>query len=1003
MDGSPGDRRTDDGRETLADQGFERIGDRHLADGRVDAEHCWRRGFTFAEVGHGLPVARRDPRTGAFVTDDLLAVLADGESVALLGPPGVGKTTTARMVAARWHCRPDTGTVYYHDGTERIEDPEAASDALAAEADGPVLVVVEDVPRPNARPVLDVVADLDDVRFLVEAREWEWDAVDPRAGRSDAVAVPRRDRREARAAFDRHLTERYHPPLLDEDAVERVRRRFEAATGTRVPAGTDELAAAVQSQHGVSPGLLLSHRLAGGGPGEDHYDALHADVADAFRAVAAAGERSWPHEEAAPWPRTVRESPGTLRDVALLANVLNAAGLAVRREWLHALAAGPDGPSHRRVDGVIDALAGRLFFGEDEGVLGTHHELWSTLYLDRYLADAAARDRVERVVNSLFGLLDAPDRRESVRSWLDDANSAARADGMPETAPTARADEVATAVFELGKRRPGFAPLYGTPGGSTLDLPEACSAETVVDCAFRRGSMHLLAGNHDVAESAFDRARRLGGRLDADPGYVMAGYYTRMAELAFHRGRSAVVEEATRRLHELLEARSDRVGVAESLDALGTAARERGEDERARAYHRRSLGISRDLGDRRGQARSLDHLGIVARRQGDLGTAAEHHRESLRLSRDLGNQRGEAESLDHLGRVAREQGDYGAAVEYHRAGLAVERGSGDRGAEGRRLVRLGRVERLHGDDEAAAEHYRAALRIKRDLGDHAGEVTCLDELGLLARRRSDHEAALEYYRRSRDLERELEDRRGEANSLGNMGIVAGDRGDHEAAAVYFAQAAEIFRGLDATRALLDAYENLALAYENQGKPEDALRTCTKALSVLEEADDPQFADARRSFVELGLRVDDSMEATSTLYEFALQAVMRDEGSEARELLATVWRRREEFESVEETSPVVLGAGVGFTAHTVFYDHEDAAADRRAVLDAVEPHRDQLSDPAAALYDYLVGRDPGVTREDLVDSLAVDSTVDVRDLDLPALEALAYGKVLELLADRGKSA
>src|SRR5207247_936831 len=92
----------------------------------------------------------------------------------------------------------------------------------------------------------------------------------------------------------------------------------------------------------------------------------------------------------------------------------------------------------------------------------------------------------------------------------------------------------------------------------------------------------------------------------------------------------------------------DRLGIAASLDTLGTVACSQGEYGAARALLEKSLAIRRELGDRVGIATSLYNLGLVAYQQGDYSAARSLYKESLAIRREFGDRAGIVPSLEAL-------------------------------------------------------------------------------------------------------------------------------------------------------------------------------------------------------------------------------------------------------------------------------------------------------------------------------------------------------------------
>ena len=122
---------------------------------------------------------------------------------------------------------------------------------------------------------------------------------------------------------------------------------------------------------------------------------------------------------------------------------------------------------------------------------------------------------------------------------------------------------------------------------------------------------------------------------------------------------------------------SDKRNMASSLDSQGVEALFRGDYAAARAFHRKSLTLFREMDDKSGIEMALNSLGCVALVEGNYKEARSLHEESLALARELGNKSVIARSLDNLGLVAFAQGEFAEAQTLHTESLALAQELGD--------------------------------------------------------------------------------------------------------------------------------------------------------------------------------------------------------------------------------------------------------------------------------------------------------------------------------------
>ena len=468
---------------------------------------------------------------------------------------------------------------------------------------------------------------------------------------------------------------------------------------------------------------------------------------------------------------------------------------------------------------------------------------------------------------------------------------------------------------------------------------------------------------------------------------------------------------------------------AADLREEGVEAYMSGEYERALELLEESLELTREQGDRESEAETLWELASIARTRGEFGTAETLYAEILTLVCDLEDVEGEANCLANLGGVLMEQGDYDRAAVCLERGLKLHEELGDREGQANVLGSLGLVAQHRDEPKVGAEHHRESLEIYEELGNREEMAAQLGNLGLAAQGRGEYEEAERFHFRSLELEREVGNRHGEAQSLGALGQVAREQGKYERAQNYFEAAAEIFLRIHADRDLIETCVHLVRVSAELNDPEPAAEWCSRGLEAIErsESDFEREREVLESVLER-IRVTGGFgggmlstngqptEATAELYGQALINVLNGRGDEAMKALYAVWSRREAFEpddeeafepddgeefdpddeeafeSDDEVFPLVLAAGVGFAAHTTLFDTEEADADRQETLDAIEPHRERLPEPAAVVFEHLVEGEAGVPPEELREEVPADPD----EIESEHVEPAAFARLLEIL-------
>lgn len=254
-------------------------------------------------------------------------------------------------------------------------------------------------------------------------------------------------------------------------------------------------------------------------------------------------------------------------------------------------------------------------------------------------------------------------------------------------------------------------------------------ARTGVRLAAALGRLCALRGHYTEGRYWLDWA----ATVDTDVSPLLRAKALRNSGLLAHL--ECDYAAAVRRLEaalQIYEAEDYRCGAAESLQVLGSVAREQGRYARAETLHRQSLEIYGADGDDTGQARSHNFLSFVAWLQGDWGTAVDHARQALAAFRNLGEPEGTAWALINLGAVAQYRGDRERASELLEEALHWSgSGSFPEGAAWAQRE-LGLVALRCGTPIAAEELLNSSLLGHRSLGDRWQQASVLADLATAA-------------------------------------------------------------------------------------------------------------------------------------------------------------------------------------------------------------------------------------------------------------------------------
>lgn len=748
--------------EPLANEGFVALS-RAYVQGRDETPPAvsWRTGFALEDVWNGHAVEREAPGDASgTMTELLLSSLREGTDQVLLGPPGAGKSTVCKSVACEW-CSRDLGPLLYRSGgTAETLDATTLLEAYLRETDGQTLVVVEDAIREHANAVFEVqrsLADLDDVTFLFDARASEWEP-------TDGLALDSRPGASQRAGL-----ETVRLPALDEQEYDRFVRRFETLLDIEVGVDGDTLQAELAKTAGgrddaVGAPLLLGHSLA------QRVDSrVDTETATPTKLEASARQ----------FVQSLADDENQLRtDLAVLANVLNAADIPVAHEYLHTVGADRDD-----VEDAIASLDGTVLFGlqaTGSPTYRTRHELWSVRFLEQFsdvVPLAQAQATFGRCVTNLLSLASNADLRARLKRELDGRTPRLnQVTADPET----WADELVRRVFTLGVTNSSLQPLYGSTDDGFLDLPSDCSALVRHKQGYWRGMMAVKQGALDDAEREFEHTR------------------------------SAVEADETLLATELAEGR------LAAKRGLARVAMIQRETETARTTLSECLEHASELGHVHTQTAVRFELGGLAWSRDEQQDARTHMERTHTLASEHGLEQRAGEALVGLGTIDQAQGAFEAAKRRLEAGLERMDATSTSRERGNGLANLAGIEQRQGDLEAAERHYAEALELFRDTGRTLLVSRTLNGLASLERKRGELNEAETLAEEALSLVDERSPWH-VSNALVTLGWIAHDRGVTEAAEARARDALDTAEGNDLPRAQANATRLLTRVHLDRGE------------------------------------------------------------------------------------------------------------------------------------------------------------------------------------------
>ncbi|MEF8883048.1 MAG: tetratricopeptide repeat protein [Halapricum sp.] len=804
----------------LRDEGFVELDDAYV-DGRdsLDLTSSYRVGLGFPEVAEGQSVDRYVSADDGeeSLTDALVNRLRDGQDVAVVGPPGSGKSCLCKRVAHTWF-DDDIGAVLYREGGDRFEST-AALERVVECAASPTLVVVEDAVRRDANAVFELVETFDgreDAVFLLDARETEWQQ--PLDGRT----APRLE------AIRHDAVETVPMPPLDDRECRRLLDRFQEDADTSIDVPASELIEwagdRYRQESDTTPAAiyLVCHRLARLADPLGAYEStsipttLEADVKRVTEALRGRG-------------------PDAL-DVAAYVAVADAAGCPITPATLDALVVG-DVVDRETLDRTREYLDGRVLFRTGNGRrFRGPHESWSARFLETYLdevgADRAGK-RVGQSLSALLALADDGERREALaRAGSDNDPLLGRIVRDPDGWATA----IAERLFDVGRTYATLAPLFGD-NETAIELPDACEPGTELRALSVRGRMYETRGDLDVAADLFEHLERAASEF-TDP-------LRRQYRLESLLGRAAVARQQGR-LDDAEGHAANALTVAEDEDAVA-----RGHLERAKtAIERGSLEAADDALDDCSAA--LDGFevpqlaaelatqrGIVARTRSEYAAARDAFERGLERYRAVGDRNGESSVRGYLGQVANERGELDQAREQFRRGLELARDAGARAVEADHLKNLAILSYLQDDYEQADAYIEQGLPLAEAIDDPSVVLTLLVNGGAIDVERERFDRARERGEHILEVAEETGHRRHSAAASRMLAIVATETDHPDSARSHATEALSTAREIGATRIEIDGLQFLSESDLLAGSTESARRRASEAVEIAREIDNPR--------------------------------------------------------------------------------------------------------------------------------------------------------------------
>ncbi|GAX40934.1 putative TPR domain protein [Tolypothrix sp. NIES-4075] len=305
-------------------------------------------------------------------------------------------------------------------------------------------------------------------------------------------------------------------------------------------------------------------------------------------------------------------------------------------------------------------------------------------------------------------------------------------------------------LVSLAQRSPDF---WSWRGGVFWFTRESTSIKTENISS----SQHTLLKSvpKEIGGLPLEEILRLISQIEAEgkEAPLLATLYDSLASSYQQRDRSSQdrklaiqAYEKAIALQKKLELKAD---LASSLENLGNLYFELRDDvTQAEDCYQQALELYRDIGDRLGEANTLQAIGDVLQFLKRSDEALSRYESALQFYREIGDRLGEANTLQAIGDVLQFLKRSDEALSRYESALQFYRDIGARLGEANTLKAIGDVLQFLKRSDEALSRYESALQFYREIGDRLGEANILQEFGKL---QDNPQQALLYLQQAQNL------------------------------------------------------------------------------------------------------------------------------------------------------------------------------------------------------------------------------------------------------------
>jgi len=235
----------------------------------------------------------------------------------------------------------------------------------------------------------------------------------------------------------------------------------------------------------------------------------------------------------------------------------------------------------------------------------------------------------------------------------------------------------------------------------------------------------------------------------------------------------------------------------------------------AAEYHQKALEIARKIEDPLAEAESLRAIGTVFRVKGEYDSALYYYALARPMLEEVGDKDKIATCYNNIGYVYKLRGDYVEAIDYFYKALEIAEELGEKRQMARTYNNIGTVHQAQGNIQKSNEVYEKALALYTELDYPFGIAISNGNLGNNCFNEGDFEKSLEYKKKALDIYKQIDNKRGISICYGNMSEIYRKLGQIDKAIEYSIYSIDLYEEMGYKEGLAATYSNVAGLYSRQ--------------------------------------------------------------------------------------------------------------------------------------------------------------------------------------------